>query len=1171
MEGKAPSSELRTAFAKFRAWLTAIYRSIRNLNVFLNKDIRGVFDRLIATDEEIQAAQEEGNITPIFTTAEEAGMSEQAFTLYEDTVREASEKAQIELQQKILKQYRREEERWWKDRRDEVKKEVLREFQDNKDYIALSILQRGTLPDGSQLPEGTEPIKISKKALLDTYDKELLKNLPKPFIYTNKEDGVHQDVAAELLSYSSGDEMIDTLSQLPNMKQAVETMTDARMKEQYGDKLLDGSLSEDARLAVTNDQRSKVVLAELKALRKLQRDAKPFVDAEKQKQKEGQDVVKSAIPSMDFVRNLAKNTIAQKKVRNITPYNHFLSARKASRKAFEALGKGNYQEAAAFKQQELLSMELYKEANRVKTEVDSIVNYMKKFGKTTTREKIAKAGIDYLDQIDSLLDRFDFAKGISLKRIDKRKSLVEWIESQEEQGLVPDIPEKLLNESYKTHYKDLSIEELVGLKDSIKHIETYSKLKNKLLRAAEKRAFDEIVDEAVSSIKANSKKTFKPSINPRRQEDTEQRAIKNFFSSHRKFSSLIRQMDGYEDGGVMWEILTKPMNDSADKEADMNAKATEKLNEIFSVYSSTEKGFSSPKYFKGMPSIQTGLFKKVFISEINDSMTKEEMLVVALNWGNEDSRQKVMDGRKWTQNQVENILDKLDAKDLKFVQSVIDYLNTFWEESKLLSERVNGVAPEKVEASQWSAKAGVVEGGYYRIKYENLGGLNTKAYKNIVNEKASEAMRGASIRATTRHGSRKERVKGVKQPIRLDFGVLFEHIAEVIHDQTHYEYLLDANKILRDEKIQSAINENHGDSVYREIVETVKDVAAGNIPSKSEYESLVNHFRIGTSIAAMGWNVMTALVQPLGITNSIVRIGPQWVAKGVRNWAKGGIQDSIKEVQKKSTMMRNRSRTQRREINEVRNQLKLRGKISEIQESFFYFIGKAQMVADMPTWLGAYEKAWVTDNNMTEDKAIALSDQAVLDSQGGGQIKDLSRIQRTGPLGKVFTAFYSFFNTLYNQMAETLDKHDIKTKSGVAHLIMDFFFLMSLSPILEMLIRDLVKGDDGDEEIGEKLIRAHLGYALNTVVGLRELGGVAQGYYQYKGPAGLQVFSETSRLWKQVEQGEMDEAFWKSLNRTSGILFHYPSGQVERTVQSVIEISKGRTSNPASLLVGPRR
>ena len=46
-EGRAPSSVLEEAFARFRQWLTKIYRELSLLNVELNDEVRGMFDRML--------------------------------------------------------------------------------------------------------------------------------------------------------------------------------------------------------------------------------------------------------------------------------------------------------------------------------------------------------------------------------------------------------------------------------------------------------------------------------------------------------------------------------------------------------------------------------------------------------------------------------------------------------------------------------------------------------------------------------------------------------------------------------------------------------------------------------------------------------------------------------------------------------------------------------------------------------------------------------------------------------------------------------------------------------------------------------------------------------------------------------------------------------------------
>jgi hypothetical protein len=51
-EGRAPSAALARVFSQFKTWLTTIYRTMKGLGAPINDDIRGVFDRLLATEPE---------------------------------------------------------------------------------------------------------------------------------------------------------------------------------------------------------------------------------------------------------------------------------------------------------------------------------------------------------------------------------------------------------------------------------------------------------------------------------------------------------------------------------------------------------------------------------------------------------------------------------------------------------------------------------------------------------------------------------------------------------------------------------------------------------------------------------------------------------------------------------------------------------------------------------------------------------------------------------------------------------------------------------------------------------------------------------------------------------------------------------------------------------------
>lgn len=436
-------------------------------------------------------------------------------------------------------------------------------------------------------------------------------------------------------------------------------------------------------------------------------------------------------------------------------------------------------------------------------------------------------------------------------------------------------------------------------------------------------------------------------------------------------------------------------------------------------------------------------------------------------------------------------------------------------------------------------------------------------------------MRAAYTAATTRRSFAKTRAEEVKgRPLLLTFDGIWQGANEVIHDLAWHEWLIDANKLLR--RLDTPIRTHYGAEFVDVLRNSVKDTARGDTPAANMVERSLNHVRTGATVAGLGWNLTTALLQPLGLTQSIVRVGGKWIASGIAQFYGSPIHmaDKAREVRAKSAMMENRALTMNREINDVRNRLSARSDWRlRLEASFFVLIQKVQAGVDYPTWLGAYEKA--VSQGHSEDRAVALADQAVIDSQGGGQIKDLAQVQRGHPAMRLFTNFYSYFNTLMNLSVEQTRKR-VQAKQYAA-LAGDYVLLMVLPAVLGAVLRDVLKGQDDEDEYLKNILSELVGYPLGMFVGLRELAGAAQslagvgGPFNYGGPAGLRVIGEMERLAKQIDQGDLDMALFKSANNTAGILFHYPAGQVNRLVEGAAALIEGKTSNPLAPLAGIAR
>lgn len=1148
-EGKAPAAELKGAFQRFKAWLVHVYKSVAQLNVELTDEVRGVFDRMLASEEAIAKAEATRSFAPIFATRPE-GMTELEWESYQRLGEEATADAQDQLTSRSIRDMQwlrntrmrivRDLTREARDKRKAVKAEIEAEVYAEPVYAAQQFLRRGVL--NGEPWEGVHKLSTAEvAAIYEGVAPELQDWRALGFGRYGMlaEDGMNPDQAAELFGFTSGNEMVEALLNAAPAREVIEGRTDQRMLERYGDLADASAIERAADEAIHNDARLRFVATEANALAKAAGKKRVLGEA-----------------ARDFARDL----IGRQKIRDLKPAQYTGAETRAAAASARAAAKGDLVLAATEKRNQMVNAYAARAAYDARTEVEKALRYLARFDSAATRKGLDP---DYRDQIDAMLERFDLRKGQSLKAIDKRKSLKAWIEAQQARGLDPIIDESLANEAYRKHYRDLTVDEMRGLVDAVKNIAHLARLKNRLLVAAKGRAFQAVVDEAEAAIRGNAYRTLPDKIEHNRATDRLLSGFANYVVIHRKFASLIREMGGLKnDGGILWRAFIEPMNKANDTEAVMRERATIQLSEVF----------------KSLPGKKGDLRRKLYIPEIGRSLTLEGRLAVALNWGNDLNRARILDGDRWTVDQVNAILRTLTADQLQFVNSMWAYLDSFWPQISAKERRVTGVEPVKVDALPFeltSADGQMVQmrGGYYPIKYDTERSSRSEA--DEVAETVRAALRGAYTRATTRRGHTKARVDKVERPVRKDLMVPFQHVNQVIHDLAFHEYLIDANRLISAAPIDAAIRDHYGVEVLRTIRKTIDDMAEGDIVAQDSLERVVNHIRTGTTIVGLGWNLTTGLLQPLGLTQSIVRVGPKYMAKAIGKvfTDAASLENTVAAVTAKSDFMRLRAKTMMREINEIQNQIRddLKPRVwAPVESTFFVLIQKLQLIADVPTWLGAYAKA--QDQGVDEATAVALADQAVRDSQGSGQIGDLAQIQRGGVWFKLWTNFYSFFNIGFNQLAESVAETRRVGPERLPLLAADILLVAFLPMVLGELMKVALRGEEWDwEELGPHLVKAQVGFLLGFMVGARELGGIIASDGQFSGaPAALRLLSQDlPRLYQQIQQGELDSTLRKTAINSAGIILHFPAGQINRTLDGFEAMAKGETKNPMALLVGP--
>jgi hypothetical protein len=1140
-EGKAPSIELQGIFQRFRSWLMQVYKTLRSLNVELNDDVRGVMGRMLASDMAIEEAEAARNMVPLFRDAETAGMTGEEYAAYQALASRATDNAVDQLSERSLRDMKwlsrardkaikaRQEEA--DDLRREIANEVRSEVYAEPVYRAWQFLT-------SKSEDAAEAGKLRTEELRDMYgvgeDAPWRKLSARRM--TSDTIGRSPESVAEDMGFDSADAMVKALADATPPVEVIEARTDQRMLEMFGDITSAEALNRAADEAVHNEMRARVIAAEMKALQAAN-------TVKERRGKASIDVLARA------AKEYATEIVARKKVRELRPAQYAAAEARAAKLAEKALAAGKLDEAAMHKRNQLVNHYATRAAYDAQAEVKKAQGYFRKFDK---RSKSIDVG--YQDQIEGLLERFDF-RPATLKEVDRRKSFAAWYADQKAAGNEPNVPDELLDGANRKSYKDMTLEELRGLRETVEQIEHLGRLKNRLLLARDKREFDAIASEMADSIVEHGGK-----VRPVELEGAKgvKPWLEGVAAAHRKLASLFRQMDGNRDAGPMWEHIGRGMNERGTMEDVMVEKATVALRALYAPLLKLRGGI-------------TGYRSKVFIPEINASLTRGGRLAVALNWGNDQNRQRLMDGDKWSEGQVRAVLKTLTKAELEFVNGVWEYLDSYWPEIAAKEKRLTGVEPERVAAVPFDVtsadgQAVSMRGGYYPLKYDT--DRSDRAEQQEAAQVAKEMMQGAFTRATTRRGHTKARLEEVKRAVRKDLNVITQHVTQVTHDLAWHEWLIDTNKLLGDDRIVEAIRSHYGPKVLKTMRDGVMGIATADVVPQTDIDKALLKLRSNVTRATMGASITTAFLQPFGLTQSMVRIGPKHVLRGMARWAGDAarMENTVGWIHERSEFMRLRAKTFNRELREIRGSVEGKSQAMRVVDAgLFVLMQKMQMVADVPTWVGQYEKS--QSEGLDEDASIAMADRAVLESQGGGQTKDLAEVQRKHPM---LTQFYSYFSVTLNLTAEQTAATDFKNPRAVAGWLGDMALLLVIPAIVPSLILHLLKGggeDDDESGWAKRIAQWQVGYLMASVVGIRELSGAVSGF-DYAGPPVGRIVADIGKAGKQTAQGELDEPAVFAYANLMGSAFGIPVIQAIRSYKGWKAWDEGE-AGPQALLFGP--
>jgi hypothetical protein len=1075
-EGKAPSLELQGAFERFVRWMKQVYINIRDqLNAayrqefgedlpVLTGEVRQVFDRMLASGEEIKQAQAVRNMMPVFGSQAESGMSPEEWTAYQAMLEEARDAAVTDLTKASLRQMQwlsnargrllKEMQRKHEARRKEIRKEVSEEIAKRPLYQAIEFLKRGKI-DGVEVEY---PVKLSIEEIEAMYGENPIVGLIKKSLGFGKfgmlasENAIHPDQVAEMFGFASGDAMVRELLAAPSLREAVNTETDARMLAENGDLNTPEAKEAAIEAALHNEARARFVAVELRFLEKATQPVRVMLKAAQQ---------------------IARETIARKVIKEIRPREFSVAEGRAAKKAIDAMKAGDSKGAARAKQAQLLQNQLAAEAIAAREEIKAALTSFRNLFKADN--KIAKGrNIDLVNAARSILAAYGIGKA--------DKPPVEY--TQQLRAYNPELyaelePLILRASAGAKPYDTLTMDEFRLVRDAVDALWYQARRDNQVMVEGRKMSLETVIGEL------NTRLTdigIPPEVPGEREAvGKKDKLVRSFFQG----KALIRRVehwasatDGPGGTGPFTKYIWRPMRKAID------AYRTER-NVYVKRYVELLQGVDLPARKIAAPELG------YTFGNANGGIGKAEVLGAIMHTGNESNLRKLLLGRGWARELGDGTIDttRWDAFRLRMISEGVitkadmDFIQAVWdlnEELKPQAQRAHhdlfGYYFKEVQPTPVTTPWGVYRGGYVPAKVDPDMVRDAQVHQKMEDMEADFR----NSMPSTGMGFTKGRVE-YNKPLSLDVRLIAKHIDDVIRFAHVQPVVKDVVRILRQRELADNLTRLDPTAIEGMLLPWLNR-AARQITMEAGKHKAVDKFwsavRSRTGIGIMFANITNALQQVTGYFPALLKVKPTYLKSALVQYM-GGLQKMTEDVAAASPFMADRLNNQVFDLQDTMNDLLLNpsryNKIQKWAGHHGYFLQQAfQNQVDVVTWTATFNQTLAelgadrTDDEAVRE-AVARADANVRMTQSSLMPEDISAFEVGSPFYKTLIQFSGYFNMIANLNTDEYVKvfRDLGWRGNKGKLFMIYLLGFGLPMLIsDAIVRSLGGQWDDDDEDG---------------------------------------------------------------------------------------------------------
>lgn len=1219
LTGKAPTKELQGTFRRFKKWLINLYKTtkeiIKNPENYLGlkdptDEVKEIFDHMVASEEEIEAWAEEKRWNLLYDDSLDYTQTEKEnIKKWEENIKELAKEnavkyfmeklhgqAMVDFEENVLPQKVETFERKLGSQRiyglEMLKKGNV--FPTKKEWIR-ALKEEGFTEEsykdavqeaGGTMEEQVEKYKKKQREEFienisgkDHFRVEAEKVLESPEGKVKLAEIEQNAMKRKLRQYAriATASLIELDRLDPNMEGKVSK------KILYDIKKRNGFLSEEEKLKEEKSEQKKAKQATIEEINELKIKLRNTVDGLKTSQD-------SMLISPYELKAQARDFLYGKEIYKATNYRWW--ARKAAsegEKAAYFLKRGRWEEAARAKgRQSRFAMNA-----QVAHEYDDHVKHtlhgnpkastntldkdgMEKYGLVGLINRASKAtnNIRMPGNIRYFINHLAYQLGLITTDgraplgMDGEPAPFDWanlnneldptaaMEGDKPGDAVPQWIKKIFDDNNQTNLRELTVIDFDELVEVFKKIYKTGRREYEgntfVNEKGESLSFEEAEDIIMAEIKAEKENPLYKKLAEKKWKKTK-KEIGKWVADLALPEILIERM-----GPKTYDLIYKMMDKAFAKKRLLKEQAELELKKVMNIYDrETFRKIRNDKIYE----INKVDHKPVMV-------TKETLLTMALNWGTDSNRERVVETYGLDHRNIEKILFKyLNDKDWDFVEAVWKHINSYWPERNIVQNNLYGIPLGKVPGRKIILPDGrKISGMYYPIKYD--AELTSKTKDREINDIIRKDMLGRTT-FNIGMGSTKSRAQSSGgQYLRQDLDVYLDYINESINHIAMRETTADIYKLLSRKDLAEAISQKYGVDAHRRLQRWASDCWHDPVDKLTAWEQRLNRLRHNFTMATMAYRTSTALLNFANLPLVMEKMGALNMARGLSTIYLGGVKNYRQQrdfIMSKSTFMRDRATNMDRDLarglklKEDQDVSKLTSKAHAVKEEVDRFayslISETDFMLSLPEWIQTYnntiaqlqiEKPFMTVAEIDEE-AVRLADKMVRETFGSGEMKDRPEVVKSRLLSQLLP-FYSFTSLVMNQFIR--GGYDIVDGRGPMKLMRAMLFWYILGSVFEGALRSLVDSATGNDKYSF-LQRQGYSFASNGPIGgipvAREvipgLYSLFAGMYSDGGKmsvTGLNIFEDVFQTAMAIKSDKKDwidvgQAGTKVFNKVTGL------------------------------------